>query len=65
MDDFKAFEAGFSTPFTKIRAGIIECVAKFDQHVQGHEQAKNIFAPRVVDEGLDGNKRAARRQGVL
>ena len=33
MDDFKALEADFATPFFKISGGIIERVAEFDQHV--------------------------------
>jgi hypothetical protein len=30
----------------------------------GHEQAKGVLATRVVDERLDRDERAARRQGT-
>ena len=39
-----------------------ERIAEFDQHVERHEQAKDVFAPGIVDESLDGNQRPARRQ---
>ena len=43
MDHFEAFEAGFATPFLEIGAGVIERFAEFDQHVEGHEQAEDVF----------------------
>src|SRR6059036_236059 len=39
VDDFKTFEAGFAAPFAEVRAGVVERVAEFDEHVQRHEQA--------------------------
>src|SRR6185436_13489998 len=34
MDDFKPFEADFAAPLAEVRAGIVERVAEFDEHVQ-------------------------------
>ena len=65
VDDFEAFEADFAAPFAEVGAGVIERVAEFDQHVERHQQAVDILAPRVVDQGLDGDQRAARRQSVI
>src|SRR6185295_9983038 len=65
VDDFKALEADFAAPFTEVRAGIIERIAKFDEHIQGHEQPLHILAPRVVDERFDGHQRAAGWQGIV
>src|SRR5713101_9133015 len=62
VEDFKAFETGFPTPLAKIRARIIESVAKFDEHVQRHEQAEHVLAPRVVNQRLNGDQRATGRQ---
>ena len=65
MDDFKAFEANFAAPLAEVRAGIVERVTELDEHVQRHEQALNILAPRVVNQRFDGHERAAGRQGVV
>src|SRR6266436_7794109 len=65
VDDFKAFKSGFPTPLAKIRARIIKSLAKFDQHVQRHEQTEHVLAPGVVNERLDGDQRATGRQGVV
>src|SRR5580765_168535 len=45
VDDFKSFEPGFAAPFAEIRAGIVERVAEFNEHVQRHEQALDVLAP--------------------
>jgi len=39
--------------------------SELDQHVQRHQNAEGVLASRVVDEGLDDDKRAARRQRLV
>lgn len=65
MNDFETFEANFATPFAEVSPGIIKGIAEFDEHVQGHKEALEIFAAGVVDKRFDGNKRATRRQGIV
>src|SRR2546425_13261789 len=65
MDDFESFEADFTAPIAKVRAGIIKGIAKLDEHVQRHQQAEDILAPRVVNERFNGDEGAAGRQGVV
>ena len=65
MNDFETFETHFAAPLAEVRSRVIERIAKFDQHVQRHEQPLDIFAPCVIDERLDGHERAARWQGVV
>lgn len=65
MDDFTAFETDLLTPPTKIRAGIVESVSKFNEHVQRHEQPKDIFTTGIIDQRFNGHKRAARRQRLI
>ena len=55
VDNFKALEAYFATPFFKIRGRVIECFAELDEHVERHEQAEDIVAARVIDQGFDDN----------
>src|SRR5437667_8433400 len=43
VDHFKAFEADFAAPLAEVRAGIVERVAKFDEHVQRPEQPLHIL----------------------
>ncbi len=64
-DDFKALEADFAAPFPKIRAGKIKGIPEFDEHVQRHEQALDVLAPRIVNERFDGHERATGRQRVV
>ena len=65
VDDFEAFEADFAAPLAEVRAGIIEGVAEFDEHVQRHQQALDVLAAGVVNQRFDGHQRAAGRQGVV
>jgi len=65
VDDFEASEADFGAPTAEVRAGIVEGVAEFDQHVEGHEEAHEVFAALVVDEGFDGDQGSAGWQGVV
>ena len=62
MNDLEACEANFIAPLAEIRAGIVECIAEFDEHVQRHEQAENILTVGVVNQGFYGDKRAACRE---
>jgi len=55
VDHLKAFEADFGTPFAEIGAGIVERVAKFDEHVQRHEQPLHILTARIVNECFNGH----------
>src|SRR6516162_7969888 len=59
MDYFEALETDFATPFREIRRGIIECVAEFDQHVERHEQPKDILSSRIIDQRFNRDKGAA------
>ena len=65
MNDFETFEADFAAPFFKIGGRIIERIAEFDQHVERHQQTKDILAARIIDQGFDGNERAAGRKRVV
>src|SRR5947209_19925341 len=38
MDHFEALQAYGGTPAAEVRSVIIEGIAEFDEHVQGHEQ---------------------------
>lgn len=59
MDDFETLESDFAAPFAEVGAGIIEGIAEFDEHVQGHEKSLDVLAPRVVDERFNRHQRAA------
>ncbi len=63
MQNVEALEAGFPAPAPEVRACEIEGVAELDQHIQGHQQPKDVLASVVVDQVLDGNQRTAVRQG--
>src|ERR1700688_4807991 len=65
MDHLKALKAYFAAPPAEIRPGIVEGIAEFDEHVQRHEQSEKIFAAGVVNQGLNSDQGAARRQGVV
>src|SRR6266851_7161419 len=60
MDEVEAFESDLAAPFAEVRAAEIKGVAKFDQHVQRHKQAEDVFAPRIVDDILNSHESAAR-----
>jgi hypothetical protein len=36
----------------EVGAGVVECVAELDQHVQRHQQPEGILATRAVDQVL-------------
>src|SRR6266540_6753048 len=65
MDDFKASESHLAAPLAEVRAAKVEGLAEFNEHVQRHEQTKNILAPRIVDDVLDGHECATRRKRVV
>ena len=65
MNHLEAFEANFRAPLAKIRAGIVERIAEFDEHVQRHEQTENVFSARVVNQGFYRDQRTARRQRIV
>ena len=65
VDDLRPAEAGLAAPAREVGAGEVERVAELDQHVQRHHQPEGVLAPRVVDQVLDDDERAARRQGVV
>src|SRR5262249_44485718 len=46
-------------------AGVIEGVAKFDEHVERHEQAKNILPASIVNQRFDNDESTAGRQRVV
>ena len=48
-----------------VGSAIVKRIAEFYEHVQGHEQTEDVLAARIVDEGLDGDERAAGREGVV
>jgi len=65
VNDFETFEADFAAPSFKIGGRIIERIAEFDQHVERHQQTKDILAARIIDKRFDGNERAAGRKRVV
>src|SRR6266511_1544585 len=65
MEDFEAFEADRTAPFAEVRAAEVEGFAEFDEHVQRHEQAENVFAPRVVNDVLNRHECATGRERVV
>src|SRR4051794_19892980 len=65
MHHLEALKANLGTPATEVRRRVVERITKFDEHVQRHEQAKNILAARIVNQGFDNNECTARRQGVV
>src|SRR5438045_1490747 len=65
MNNVKASEANFPTPLPEIRPRIVERIAEFDEHVQRHEQTEDVLSAGIVNQGFDGNQRAARRQGIV
>jgi hypothetical protein len=52
MNHPEAFEANFRAPLAKIRRGIVERIAEFDEHVQSHEHTENVFTARVIISAL-------------
>ena len=65
MENFVALESCFFAPAPEVRAAEIKGIAKFDQHVERHEEAKGVFAPLVIDDILHGDERAVFRQRVV
>ena len=65
MNNIKAFESNLRAPLAEIRPGIVKRIAEFDEHVQRHEQAENVFTARVVNQGFYGDKRATCRKGIV
>src|SRR5260370_1416265 len=65
VDQVDAFEAQLAAPFSEIRAAEIEGFAKFNEHVQRHEQAEDVFAPRVVNDVFNRYKRTAGRERLV
>jgi len=56
MQHLEILEADLSAPSTKISSTIIECIAEFDQHVQGHKQTKEVLTSSIVNKRLNGNE---------
>ena len=65
MKDFGPGEAYRSAPAIEIGTGEVECVPELDQHVERHQQAERVLAPRVVDDVLHDCERSARRKRVI
>src|SRR6186997_2034588 len=65
VNDLEAPEAYLAAPFAEVRARIVERVSELDEHVERHQQALDVLAPRIVDERFDGYERAARRQSII
>lgn len=59
MDDLELPEPRFAAPAAEVGAGVVEGLAELDEHVEGHEEALDVLAAGVVDEGLDGDEGAA------
>src|SRR5262245_47529176 len=65
VNHVEALEADFGAPAAKIGSGVIEGVAKFDEHIERHEQTKNVLATGIVNERFNGDERAAGRQRIV
>ena len=53
-------KSGIGAPFGEFLAGKAESVAKFDEHVQGHQKCESVGAAGVVDERFDADQGPAR-----
>src|SRR5215510_12573900 len=65
VNHLEALEADLRAPTAEVGPRIIERIAEFDEHVQGHQKAKDVLAACIVNEGFDGNKSAAGRKSVV
>jgi hypothetical protein len=65
MHHLEAPEANLSAPAAEVGTAIIERVAEFDEHVQGHEQTEDVLATSIVNQGFNGNERPAGRKSVV
>src|SRR5215472_1526109 len=65
MNHLEALEADLGAPEAEVGARIIEGVAEFDEHVERHQQTKNVLAAGIVNKRLEGDESAARRQRVI
>ena len=65
VQHFKMAEANFRAPATEVGPGIIKRIAKFDEHVQRHQQSKKVLAAGIINEGFNRHQRAARRESFI
>jgi hypothetical protein len=61
MHHVEALEANLGAPAAEVRPRIVERIAEFDEHVQRHEQAKDVLTAGIINEGFNGDERAAGR----
>ena len=57
MQYFSSLEPDLSAPPVKIGAAEIEGFTELDEHVERHQEAKDVFPSRVIDEILDHHER--------
>jgi len=56
VHDLKPVEAGLPAPRPKVGSRVVEGIAELNQHVQRHEQIKDVFAPRIINQRLNGEQ---------
>jgi len=60
MQHLETLEADLRAPSTKIFSTIVERVTEFDQHVQGHQQTKEVLTSSIVNKSFNGDERPTR-----
>src|SRR6202158_6115179 len=62
LNDLAMAEPCLFALLRELGAGEIKCVAKFDQHVQRHQETKGVLPELIVDDLLDRVERAPGRE---
>jgi len=65
MQHLETLEADLRAPSTKIFSTIVERVTEFDQHVQGHQQTKEVLTSSSVNKSFNGDERPTRRECII
>src|SRR5215510_7051389 len=64
-DHLGATKSNLPTPPVEVPTCKVKRVAKLDKHIERRHQAKGVAPSLVIDQGLDHDKSAALRQGVV
>src|SRR5215208_5442725 len=59
MNNLATGEPCLLAPLAELGAGKVKRIAKFDQHVQRHDETEGVLPALIVDYVLDGDQRAA------
>src|SRR2546426_12400315 len=58
-------EANLATPPEEVSSREVERVPELDQHIERHHEPERVLASRVVDQVLNDDEGASRRQGLV